>query len=145
MAQEAVRNALIINNRMPAVHLAEVMLRDLDRDIAGSLSEILMRRFFVHAIHTERRKENATKRHQELLPGFEHLPIRIPTVSGGRIRLLNADYTALRTYYRTLMARQRERQKEDPRIKELRELMARMRKRIRTDKRITVKEMLMWE
>jgi hypothetical protein len=82
-------------------------------------------------------------RAQLRLPGFEHLPQRITGFGGKRIRLLNANYTGVRAYFRSLMRDHKARLRNDPKVKEAKALMEQLRKRARTDRRFTVRELFL--
>ena len=143
-ARESVRNALIREPKMPAAELAAVMMKEADPALAQRLADILQAQFYADAIRDERRKEGQAKRSQLLLPGFEHLPLKLPAhkKNARMIRLLDATYTRVRAYYWSLRNRHDKRKQNDPQVLEAKALMERMRKRTRKDKGITVREVL---
>ncbi len=138
--KDAVANALILHPDMPAIHLAEVLMKDEEPEVGEQLSEILKRDFYVRAVLADRRARAAANRAQAILPGFEHLPLRIRTPKGARVRLMDANYTAVKSYYWSLMASHTSRKRNDPKIKEAKKLLETMRKRSRTERGITVRE-----
>jgi hypothetical protein len=143
-AREAVADAVLLYPEMPVSELVELMSTETvttnDRML---LSAVLLRRFYASAIRAERRKKAAASRAQLLLPGFEHLPINIPTRQGPRLALLDANYRRVRDYYWSLKRRHSERERNDPRIKEAKMLMDLMQKRAGNDERITVREVIL--
>lgn len=140
LAQDAARDAVRAHPDMTSVELSDLLLHESDPQMLRDLAETLVRKFFRHEIQAQRRKEIITSRRQNLLPGFEHLPTKIETRDGTRIRLMGATFRRLRDYYRILMKRARSR--EDPKIKEIKRLMEKMREASRDDQGVTVKRML---
>jgi hypothetical protein len=140
-----VEDALILHPKMPAVQLAEILIENADDDTATALRIILERQFYLHAIRSYRIKQAAKNRAQLLLPGFEHLPVTIPSPKGIEIKLLDANTHAVRQYYRSLMKEHRERKLADPRIKEALALLQKMEAASHTEKRITVRQVLLLE
>ncbi len=139
-AEKAVGDSLEAHPKLTALQLAEVLMQEADAGLAASLAEILTREFYVHTIRAARRKVSA--RAQLRLPGFEHLPLTIPGTKGP-VRLIEASYTRVRQYYRSLLIGHRKRTKNDPRIKEAKALMEKMRRRSLRDKRVTVGQVVL--
>jgi hypothetical protein len=124
--------------------LAEAMLNE-SFEFQAELNEILARNFYISACHAARKAQSAAARAQLLLPGFEHLPLKVPGLQGKRIALLDANFRRLRDYYRSLTKGHDARKKNDPRVIETKALMEKMRKRSRTEKGITVRQVLLLE
>lgn len=149
--QSAVVDGLILNPKMPAIQLADVLMRESDPDLARALAEILTRKLYVTTILAERRKRSIVA--QTRLPGFEHLPlkIRIPRAvpgfrgldTGKRVSLLDANTYGVREYYRLLMKAHRNRKQNDPKVQEAKSLLEKMQKASRKEKAITVRQVLM--
>ena len=142
LGRAAVANALILHPKIRAVDLAELLLNEslaFQRD----LNDELARNFYIAAYNLEKRKQAAAVRAQLALPGFAHLPLKIPSAKGTPMRLLDANFFRLRDYYRSLTKRHDKRKKNDPRVKEAKALMEKMQKRTRTEKGITVREVLL--
>ncbi len=141
-AREAVADALILQPKIRAADLAEAMLNNA-YDFQPELNGLLARNFYIAACHAERRRQSAAARAQLLLPGFDHLPLRITVAKGRRIALLSANREGVRAYYWALMKRHTERKRRDPRIIEAKKLLDVMTKRAHADKRITVREVVL--
>ena len=138
-ARQAVKDALILNPNMPAVQLAE-MLRRSKLDFAPSLHDILESQFYAREARRERRKQTAADRAQYLLPGFEHLPVKI-----GGTPLLDLNYTGIRAYYRALSVKADAAKQNNPKLREAKALMEKMRRHNEAEKGITVRQVLLLE
>jgi len=134
--QKAVVKSVDANPKMPALQLIEVIITEADTALTASLDDILRRDFYAHAVRAERRSRAANA--QLRLPGFEHLPRTIPGPKGEPVPLIEASYTRVRAYFRSLMVAHRNRRINDPKIKEAKALMEKMEKRFRKDKGVTV-------
>jgi hypothetical protein len=139
MARAAVADALILMPKIRAVDLAEALLND-SLEFQADLNELLARNFYIAACNAERRRQAAANRVQSQLPGFEHLPLRIPVAKGKRIDLLKANREGVRSYYWSLMKKHSDRKRNDPQIIEAKALLDEMTKAARGNKRITVQE-----
>ena len=139
----AVEDALILNPKMPAVQLAELLIENADEDITRGLHLILERQFYRRAIRAHRMKQSAAARAQLALPGFEHLPLNITGPKGAPIPLLDANTRAVRQYLRGLMKDHRDRRRTDPKIQEAQALLAKMQKAAKDEQGITVRQVLL--
>ncbi len=131
--------------KLPVGELAELLSAATDPEIAPALDAILRNDFYVSATMAHRRKLAAANRAQSLLPGFEHLPLKIPLSENTRVRLMDANLTGVRLYYRSLMKAHRNRRRNDPKIKEAKALLDLMTARARTERGITVREVVLLE
>jgi hypothetical protein len=129
-----------ISTPLPVVALAETLIGTGPADFSTALNRFLARQFWIREIRIARRQ--LARDAQLRLPGFDHLPLTIPGTKGKPIRLMDASYSRVRAYYRSLMQSHVARRRNDPKIKEVRLLMEKMRKRARRDKGITVQEVL---
>lgn len=143
LAQEAIEQALILHPKIPAAQLADVLIEERGAEVAAQLGTALSRIFYTRGLLSARRKESAANRKQLLLPGFEHLPLKITVANGKRIRLLSANREGVRSYYWSLMKKHSERKRNDPKIIEAKALLDEMTKRARTEKGITVREVIL--
>lgn len=128
-----------IHPEMSANDLADV----LSQQSQPKLAVILLRKFYATAIRAERRKQSAADRAQYLLPGFEHLPLKISTRDRKKLNLLDANYRRVRDYYWLLKRRQSDRNGNDRKIAEAKALMDLMQKHAAKDERITVREVIL--
>jgi hypothetical protein len=144
-AQDAIESGLILNAQMPAVQLAELLASEAEPELAAVLSKVLVRAFYLGQIRKARLKEAMGKRAQALLPGFEHLPLKIPTRKAGLVALLDANLFRVRDYYRALSRKHNARRKNDSRIKEAKALLDKMQKYTPTNKGINVRQVLALE
>lgn len=143
-ASDVSRNAIAMNPELPSGQLAQVAVEDCDRDLVSGLSRVLLLRFFERLIRAER--ASARRKLQQLpLPGFNHLPKRIPINEKKRRSLEDATYSDLRSYVRRLSVGQRERLKNDPKLAEAKKLLELMGKYNGTSEGITVKEVFALE
>jgi hypothetical protein len=142
LARAAVANAMILKPKARAVELAEALLNE-SLEFQRDLNEALARNFYIAAYNVERRKRAAANRAQFALPGFEHLPLKIPSANGAPMRLLDANLRRVRDYYRSLTKGYDKRKKDDPRVKEAKALMQKLQKRSGTEKGITVRQVLL--
>lgn len=142
-ARKAIYEAMRLNPKLSAAELAEVLMGNQEREYVPALYPILERDFYIRAIGVARRQEAKATRTQLLLPGFEHLPLHIPGSKGKPILLIDASFSRVRAYYRSLLKSHVSRKRNDPKIKEAQKLMETMRKRSRTKKAITVGEVLL--
>ncbi len=140
-AREAVENALILNPDLPAARLAEVIANEMDPDAARALGQVLIQSFLLTAIRSQRRENPASE--SALLPGFEHLPPKIPTHKGKVIELLDANYWGVLGYYWTLMRQVKKRNRENVRVKEARKLVELMARAAHDDHGATVREVVL--
>lgn len=145
LAQDAIADTLLLNPNTPAGQLAEIIVSEFPANLRADLSGILIQQFIVREIIAQRRRITVENNPQLKLPGFEHLPWKIETPKGTRVRLLSANYARVRDYYWSLMKKYTARKRNDPKIKEAKALMEKMRKASKKDKGITVKEVLAWD
>lgn len=144
LAQASIEQALIIHPNLPAIQLAGLLVENSDPELAADLSDLLMREYYARGILAQRREESIeTARAQPMLPGFEHLPARIQVGEGKRVRLLSANYAAVREYYRSLIRAYGERRRNDPKLREAKALLDEMQKHSRANKGITVREVVL--
>jgi hypothetical protein len=144
-AEEAVRDSLILEPKLPAVQLAPRLISTADPNFIGELSGQLLLNHFVRLIRAERAARAKDERKQILLPGFDHLPLRIAISKTKRSALRDATYTGVRSYCRMLGASHTDRRRGDPKLKEALNLRDLMRKYNRTRRGITVGEALALE
>jgi hypothetical protein len=137
-AADAVRNAIVLEPAMPSAELAEHLYAEADSALIHGLGRALIVAHLAKLIRSERAKELHAKHAQLALPGFEHLPLRIPVSAQRRVPLRDANYTQIRIYYRALRRKYRDRGRKDPKLKEAKQLMERMRRRSRKHRGITV-------
>jgi hypothetical protein len=133
-ARERVKDAMLIYPNTPNLALATI----LSTDASDFTKEILAEEFYMREIRARRRKKSAEDRAQYLLPGFEHLPLKI-----GPDALLDLNYTGVRKYYRSLVVTAEAKIQNAPKIKEAKALMEKMRKHPRRNKGITVREVVL--
>lgn len=144
-ARETVENALLINPKMPAHLMVDMLMESAESELTVRLHVILERQFYLKAIRAQRWKQAAAQRAQLKLPGFEHLDQHIPGPTGTPIRLLDANTRAVRQYCRLLMKAHRERKQTSPKIQEAFALLEKMRAASRTERGITVRQVLLLE
>lgn len=142
LGRAAVKDAMILRPKIRAADLAEALLNN-SFEFQPSLNDLLARNFYIAAFNVEKRKQAAAARAQRVLPGFEHLPLRVPNSKGKQRPLLEANYTRVRAYYRSLTTGHDKRKRDDPRVIEAKALMEKMRKRSRREKGITVREVVL--
>lgn len=145
LARAAVADALILNPTIGPAAMADVLLNE-SPEFQQELMDMLARNFYISAWHAAKRLQAAAARAPRLLPGFEHLPLKVPgakTKEGKQLLLLDANYTRVRAYYRSLTTGHDARKKNDPRVIEAKALLEKMRKRSRKDKGITVREVVL--
>jgi len=141
ICRDAVRDALIVHPDEPAGLLAAQLADELETEIERDLSRHLVMAFFLRLIRKERVKVRNSARAQMLLPGFEHLPLRIE-VFRKRVPLGAATTRQVREFVRLLVREHRNRLKTDPVLNQARALLALMEKHARSNERITVDEVL---
>ncbi len=142
LARSAVADALILMPKIRAADLAEALLNNR-LDFQPALNDLLAREYYVHLCYAERLRQALANRAQLLLPGFEHLPLKVKGPKGKLLPLLDANYTCVRAYYRSLTTGHDARKNNDPRVKECKALLEKMARRCRTEKRITVREVVL--
>jgi hypothetical protein len=137
--QRAVLQCLAMHEDLPTRQVVEIYRKDADVELSASVRDILEGDLYAQIIRAERRKRTIF---QLQLPGFEHLPLKIPDAQGVPILLIDASFTRVRAYYRSLMIAHKNRRINDPKIVEAKTLMEEMRKASMIDKSITVKEVI---
>jgi hypothetical protein len=140
-ASRAVSDALKRGDLHSAPQIAEA-LRVSGGEFVPALADILLTDFYLREIRSQRRQQAKENSAQLRLPGFDHLPLKIRTAKGKMILLIEATFTQVRAYYRSLAVDYDKRRRNDPRIKEVKRLMEKMRRRARTRKDITVQEVM---
>jgi hypothetical protein len=141
-AQTMAMAALDANPGLPGIRVVDILMQATTPQFREQLAEFLTREFFLRMIRAQWQKRAVANRSQLQLPGFEHLPLTIPDSKGRPVLLMQATFTRVRLYYRSLMIEHRARRNTDPRIREAKALMEMMREYARVDKSITVEGVL---
>lgn len=142
-ARAIIENALIVNPTMPATELAQLLFQHSEPEFQESLNAVLCQEFYARNIRSIRRKQAAADREQFKLPGFEHLPLKIPGPKGLPIQLLDANVSTVKQYYWSLMGKYSDRKRADPKIKEAKALWQAMKKGAEHEQGITVRQVLL--
>ena len=137
-ARSAVAQALQKYPVLSARELAD-KLKSSGGDYVAELLDLLLTDFYIRAL---RREQSIAEIGQLRLPGFDHLPAKIPGPKNQLVPLGKATYTRVRAYYWSLRKAYDTRKKNDLRILELKRLMDMMQKRVRRDPQVTVQEVL---
>jgi hypothetical protein len=135
-AKKAIENALILDAELPSIQLAERLAREALADPV--FIERYFVAFFLRSLTMARRKAARARHEQYQLPGFEHLPFTIRGENRERCNLLDANYKAVRAWFKGLNTRR----KDDPEFNEAKGLAEKMRIAAKKDRGITVRRAL---
>lgn len=145
-AREQAINALIECPNAPAAALAIICFQNVDPAILEPLKEVLVLDYFRRTIRSVRRKQTVANRQQLALPGFELMPQVLPvSKKGPPVELMDARYADLRAYCWMLANKDRERLRNNPKLKQAEALRDKMKEHAHREPGITVRQVLLLE
>jgi hypothetical protein len=130
---KAIEDALILEPELPSIQLAEKLTEEAMKDPKSTAA--ILQIFFLSRIKTARKIVSAAKHEQYRLPGFEHLPFSIRGEKKEKLDLLDANYSAVRAWFKRLNTRR----KDDPEFNQAKALVEKMRAASKIDRGVTVR------